>query len=94
MMTKIEAALRDFATKVGNEAEETKEAGSIIRRHLAGEKISPEDNKILKAQMFDIMKGVGIGIPILVIPGATIIVPVIIRVAKKYGINIMPSSFD
>lgn len=94
MINKIEKALKDFAHKVGTEAEETKAAGLIIKRHLAGEKISAADNKILKAQMLDILKGVGIGIPILLVPGASIIVPVVLTIAKKHGINLMPSAFQ
>jgi len=58
MLKKIETALKDFMHRVGTEVEETKEAGAIIRKHLAGEKLTADENRALKAQLADILKGI------------------------------------
>jgi hypothetical protein len=36
----------------------------------------------------------GIGIPFILIPGASILLPAIIYVAKKHNVNIFPSAFN
>jgi uncharacterized membrane protein YukC len=94
MIKKIEHALKDFAHKMGTEAEETREATAILRKHLGGHELTAEEKKKLREQTYDILKGVGIGLPFMLIPGASIILPLIIAVAKKHGINLMPSSFS
>lgn len=94
VMTKIEIIIRDFSKKCGTEFDETKEAGLIIHKHISGEKLTAEDKIKLKQQIGDVLKGVGIGIPIILIPGASILIPIIIKLAKRYNIELLPSSFN
>jgi len=35
----------------------------------------------------------GIGIPFVLIPGASLLLPLVAKISKKYKINIFPSSF-
>lgn len=94
MIKRIEAAFKDFAHKCANEAEETKEAAEIVKRHLAGHKLSKEEKRKVELAIYDNLKVVGIIIPMILLPGATIILPILIRVAKKHNIELMPSSFN
>jgi len=41
----------------------------------------------------DSLKILGIGIPFVLIPGASILMPILVRVARKHHIELMPSAF-
>ncbi len=41
----------------------------------------------------DSLKIVGIGIPFVLIPGGSVLMAIIIRVADEHHINLMPSAF-
>ena len=86
-------ALSDFLNGVKNEALDTKEASRIIYKYLSQQKISKKEEKHLKTQVFDIFKILGIGIPFMLIPGATLLIPFIVKVAEKKGIDLIPSNF-
>lgn len=90
---KFKKSLKVFVSKVSNEADETKESAYIIGKYLKGETVTEEDDKKLKEQVFDMFKIIGIGIPFVLIPGASILLPIIISLSKKMKINLMPSSF-
>ena len=83
-----------FAKRVSNEAKETREAANIIAKYARGEKITEEEGESLKKQFYDVLKIAGIGIPFTLIPGSSILLPLIVSVSKKKGINILPSSFE
>lgn len=82
-----------FLVGVKNEAIDTKEASYIIGKYLVKQKISKAEERVLKKQVADLFKIVGIGIPFILIPGATLLIPFIIKVADKKGIDLIPSNF-
>jgi len=86
-------ALSDFLVGVKNEAMDTKEASRIILKFVIQQKISKKEEKHLKTQVYDIFKILGIGVPFMIIPGATLLIPFILKAAEKKGINIYPSNF-
>ena len=90
---KLNLTILDFLVKLKREGTETSEAAIILSRYAKGEKISPEDAEKFRNQMIDVIKMLGIGIPFVVIPGSTLLLPVVLSVAKKYNIDIFPSSF-
>lgn len=71
-----------------------KEALIIIREYIKGGQISEEQTHVLKTQLADSLKIVGIGVPFVLIPGASIIMPILIKVAAKHNIELMPSAFN
>ena len=81
--------LQGLKTEYGGE----KEALLIIRQYIGTGSISAEQDHILKMQLADTIKLVGIGIPFVMIPGASIIMPILIRVAAKHNIELMPAAF-
>lgn len=83
-----------FAKNLANEARETKEAAQIVAKYAKGEKITDAENVALREQFYDVLKVAGIGIPFALVPGASILLPLVIAFAKKKNINIMPSSFQ
>jgi hypothetical protein len=90
---KLNLTILDFLVKLKRQSAETSEAAIILSRYAKGEKISLEDAEKFRNQMIDVIKMLGIGIPFVVIPGSTLLLPIVLSVAKKYNIDIFPSSF-
>lgn len=83
----------DFLKRLKKEGSETSEAASILARYAKGDKVSKEDMDKFRNQMIDVIKVLGIGIPFTVIPGSSLLLPLVLSIAKKYNIDILPSSF-
>ena len=94
ILKKIETEIKLFLENVKEQAENTEEAGGVIKKYLSGKELNDEDEEILKTQLFDWLKIFGVVIPFVLIPGASILMPFIIKVAKKYNIELMPSAFQ
>lgn len=91
---KATKALKVFAQDLGNEAKETRHASKILMKFLMEGSVSPEEEKELKTQVYDLFKMVGIGIPFFMIPGSSLLLPFLIKVSSRYGVNLLPTSFD
>ncbi|TAM96003.1 MAG: hypothetical protein EPN39_14075 [Chitinophagaceae bacterium] len=89
----IEEHARQFLHRIKMEGDGEKKAVLIIQKYIKEGKISEEEDLILKTQLMDSLKMVGIGIPFVLIPGASILMPILIKVAGKYNIELMPSAF-
>ena len=87
----IEDSAHHLIISVHKEEANTKEAGFIIKKYLLTGNISHAEEKALRLQMADTLKIVGIVVPFVLIPGASIIIPILIKVAGKHNINLMPS---
>ena len=72
----------------------TKEAGAIMRKYMKEGKITAEEEHILKTQMVDSLKIVGVVVPFVLVPGASILMPILIKVAGKHNIELLPSAFN
>lgn len=82
-----------FIELLKKESLETKEAYLIIKEYIKTGVITKENDLIVKQQFYDVLKLAGIGIPFFLIPGASILLPIVIKVAKKKNIELLPSSF-
>jgi hypothetical protein len=91
---KTAVAISTFAKNMSSEAKETKEASMLIVKFMKDGKISPEEEKELRTQVYDLFKMVGIGIPFFMIPGSSLLLPFLIKVSKRFGVNLLPSSFN
>lgn len=87
-------AFKVFFENLGTEVDETKEASKIFLKFARDGKISKEEEKELRTQVYDIFKAVGIGIPFALIPGSTLLMPFLVRLAKKRGIDLLPTAFN
>ena len=90
----IEEHIHHFLQNLKAECHGDKEAAIIIQKYLKEGKISDEEDMILRIQIMDSLKIVCIGIPFVLIPGASILMPIIIKVASKHNIELMPSAFS
>lgn len=91
--TKATEVMKSFVSKMGTEAKETHEASKIVVKFLKEGKVSKEEEHELKTQIYDLFKIAGIGIPFMLIPGSTLLMPFLIKLANKKGIDLLPSAF-
>lgn len=89
----LEENLHIFVINVKKQAANTKEAASVIEKYINTGEISPEEENILKTQLMDSLKIVGVVIPFVLIPGSAILMPLLLRVAEKNNIELMPTAF-
>ncbi len=87
----IEDSAHHLLISVHKEEANTKEAAVIIKKYVSTGQITEDEEKMLKLQVADTLKIVGIVVPFVLIPGASIIIPIFIKVAGKHNINLMPS---
>ena len=62
-------------------------------KYMKKGKLTPSEEKELRVQFYDLLKIMGIGVPFVLIPGASVLVPFLIKISKKAGVDIIPSSF-
>ena len=86
--------MKTFVSKMGTEAKETREASKVIVKFLKEGKVSKEEEHELKSQIYDLFKMAGIGVPFVLIPGSTLLMPFLIKLANKKGIELLPSAFN
>lgn len=93
---KFIAGMCKFFENTKQEGRETKEAFQYMQKYMRGEKLTAEENDAFKTQTGDVLKGLGIIVPFALIPGASISIPVLIKLCDKFGIDytsVLPSAF-
>ena len=78
------------------EAIGTKESFVILTRYIKKEKISREERKKFKRQMFGLLKGIGVIVPPMLIPlpfVGTILLVVMDHLLLSMNIHLLPPSF-
>lgn len=76
---------------LAQEKEETKEMLTIYRKYTKGQ-ASKEEITIANEQFVDVLRGIGLGV-FAVLPFAPITIPIIVKLARKVGVEVIPSSF-
>ena len=76
---------------LAQESKETKEMLEIYFRFTHG-KASKEDMSRANAQFRDLIKTSGLGV-FAVLPFAPVTIPLIVKIGRHFGIEILPSSF-
>jgi len=90
---KATKVLNDFLIGLKNEASDSKETSRIIYKFMLEQKITKKEEKQLKTRIADMFKIIGVGVPFMLIPGASLLIPFILKVAEKKGIDLYPSNF-
>ena len=90
----MEEHVHHFLKDVNVEYREDQRALEVIRKYIRKGVITSDDEHLLKMQFSDSLKIIGIGVPFVLIPGASILMPIILKVAEKHHINILPAAFD
>lgn len=93
---KEEASLifRKILIGLKTETVETKQASRIAIKYISKGVITKQEEIELRQQVYDILKTLGIAVPFALIPGASLLMPFLVKIAKKKGVNLLPSAFN
>jgi hypothetical protein len=70
---------------------DTKDLLPLIRKFIKTKTLSKNEKEIFQKQMKDNLKLLGLGaIAAIPIPGTMLLIPVIVQLAKKFNINLLP----
>jgi hypothetical protein len=87
----IKKWLLDLKGKLATEAGETQSMFDTYVRYTQGQATDAEMNAA-NDQFKDLLRGLGMG-TLAALPGSVITLPVVFKLAKKFNVEIMPSSF-
>jgi len=90
----IEDSAHHFLMCMKTELIQTKDASIIIQKYMKDGSLTKEEESLLKTQFVDSLKIIGVLVPFVLIPGASILMPILIKVASKHNIQLMPSAFN
>jgi len=83
-----------FFDIVKKEYGDTKDLLPIIQSYIKTGSLSNDDKKKFQQQMKDTLKVMGLGaIAAIPIPGTMLLIPIIVQLAKKFNINLLPEGF-
>lgn len=92
-MTQEQGAL--FFDILKKEYGDTKDLLPIIQKFIKGKTLTPQEKQSFQQQMKDTMKLMGLGtIAAIPIPGTMLLIPVIVQLAKRFNINLLPESTE
>lgn len=91
-MLRLRRSMLKLKAALSQEKTETREMLQIYRRYVRGE-VRVDEMKVANKQFFDIVKGLGLGV-FAVLPFAPITIPVIVKLGKTVGVDILPSAFN
>ncbi len=83
---------KKFFISLKQELSETKEGIAILTKMASGTKLSKEESVFLKQQIKDISLGVPL-LGLVALPGGGIATVALVKAAKKFGVELMPTSF-
>lgn len=90
--SKSKDAMVQFYNGLKHEIRENGEMRRIITRYLSGNKLNEEEKSFVKEQSMDLLKMLGLS-ALVVLPGASIIIPALVMGSKKLGIDLIPAGF-
>lgn len=90
----IEAQAHHFLKGLVIEFGDDRDALLVIRQYMVTGSINAAQEHLLKTQLADTLKIVGIGIPFILIPGASVLMPILLKVASKHHIDLLPAPFS
>ncbi|MEW6983677.1 hypothetical protein AAD001_13580 [Colwelliaceae bacterium 6471] len=90
--TRFKRQMIKLKIALAQEKTETREMLSIYRRYTQRQ-ATKEEMQIANQQFLDVIKGLGIGV-VAVLPFAPITIPIMIKIARLAGVEILPSSFS
>ena len=91
LLNMSEAQAQMFFGILKKEYGDTKNLLPIIRKYLKTKSLSSQEKEMFQQQIKDNLKILGLGaIAAIPIPGTMLLIPVIIQLAKKFNINLLP----
>lgn len=91
-MGKIKESIKTLIEDTKSEVRETKEMAELIWESK-NKDLTPEQKTKVKNQGIDLFKLTFLS-ALFVIPGSGVLIVFLVKFAKRFGINVLPSSFD
>lgn len=91
---KTTKAFQELIINIKTEVSETKIASQILVKYIKEGEVTKKEEKELREQVYDLLKVLGIGIPFALIPGASLLLPFLIKIAQKKGVDLLPTAFN
>ncbi len=88
---RIKNSLLKLKVALSQETKETHEM-LVIYKKFSRNQATPEEMDKANAQFQDLLKTLGLGV-FSILPFAPITIPLIIKLGRKFGIDVLPSSF-
>ena len=89
---KIVKETKQFFINLKQELEQSAEGTALLTKMAIGDELTPKETTFLKQQLLDIGKGIPL-LGLVILPGGSIAVMILVKLAAKLGIDLMPSSF-
>ena len=86
-------AIKQFLIDLKSELEETGAGAMMLQKMVMGEELEASEAEFLKAQAKDVAKSLPL-LGLFVLPGGGIASAILVKTAKKFNIDLMPSSFS
>ncbi len=90
-MMRIRFSMIRLKIALSQEKAETRQMLRIYQNYVLGE-VSKEQLKQANAQLADVLRATGLGI-FAILPFAPITIPLIVKLGRKLGIEVLPSAF-
>lgn len=90
---KANKAFQELIVNLKTEVTETQVASKIFVKYIKEGNVTKKEEEELRTQVYDLLKVIGIGIPFALIPGASLLLPFLIKIAQKKGVNLLPTAF-
>ena len=91
-MEKIKSSIKSIINDTKSEARETKEMVELIWESKS-KNLTPEQKDKIKNQGLDLFKLTFLS-ALFIVPGSGILIVFLVKFGKRFGINVLPSSFD
>jgi len=90
--TKVLSSLNKLKNILASESQETTEMLEVYRKYAAGEEVDKIAMDKANNQFTDLIKNVGL-IGVFALPGGMVAIPLLVKLGKKLGIDILPKSY-
>lgn len=90
-MMRVRFGMVRLKSALSQEKDETKQMLRIYHAYLRGD-ASKAELKIANNQLVDVLRATGLGV-FAILPFAPITIPIIVKLGRKLGIEVMPSAF-
>ena len=89
---KLRRSMLNLKAALAQEKAETKQMLSVYKKYTRRQ-ATPEEIKFANEQFLDILKGLGLSV-FAVLPFAPITIPILVKVGRLVGVEVLPSSFN
>ena len=89
---KLRRSMLQLKQALSQEKAETKQMLVIYKKYTKRQ-ATVEEIKFANSQLFDLLKGLGLSV-FAVLPFAPITIPILVKLGKFVGVDVLPSSFN